>query len=167
VITVGDPAALWVAVAVPVAVVGWAMWFSARAAISGPTWALSHLERMTPLLVIGMVAAFGVAALVRPVWLGVGAAYPLALGAYLAGSRRRQLRMVSGDGGFGEINRALQSRVLTALGRGLGIAGIIAGVMGTVVVTAGLPQGWLVAGLAPVALAIAATATRAARKAPG
>jgi hypothetical protein len=164
---VGGSTALWVAVAAPVAVMGWSMWFAARSAVIGPAWALRHLRIATPVmtasLVLGLLAAF----LVRPVWMGLAVLYPLAIGAWLARSRRLQLAMVDRDGGFGEIDPAMRSRLALALARGLRIAGVFVWFGGLALVAFGVAQGWLVAALGPVAVLTALFVSRRVPIQPG
>lgn len=137
--------------AVPVAVVGWAVLFSVDAARNGPAWAKGHLRRVSLVMAILLVAALLATAVVRPVWLGLSAAYPLAIGAFLAWGRWRQLFLVEKEIGFGEIDPRLRQQVLARLQRGLAITGSMALVAGLWLVATGIPHGWIVAGLAPVA----------------
>jgi hypothetical protein len=146
---------LWVAVAVPVLVIAWSMMFAARSAVSGPGWALRHLGVVTPVLALGLALGLVAAFLVRPVWLGLSVMYPLAVGAWLADARRRQLRFVSSDGGFDEVDPRLRARLAQGLGRALRIAAAVAWFSGLAVVAVGIPQGWLVTLLGPVAVLIA------------
>jgi hypothetical protein len=157
---VGGDTALWVAVAAPVAVMGWSMWFAAKSAVAGPGWALQHLRVATPVLtgamVLGLLAAF----LVRPLWMGLAVLYPLAIGAWLARSRRLQLAMVDRDGGFGEIDPAMRTRLALSLARGLRVAGVLVWFGGLALAAFGVAQGWLVAVLGPVAVLTALFVTR-------
>ena len=151
----GPDAALWVAVAAPVLVIGWSMAFAAKSAISGPAWALGHLRIATPSLLAGVVAGVAATTLVTPVWMGLSVLYPFAVGTWMAAARRRQLAFVERDGGFGEIDPHVRYRVSRGLGRGLHIAGALAWFTGLLVVLLGVAQGWLIALLGPVAVLIA------------
>src|SRR5688500_9982781 len=85
---------LLVAAAVPVAVIGWAILFSVEAARRGPAWSFRHLgivsNVLKPSLALGIVAVL----VVRPIWVGLGIAYPLAVGLLMVASRRRQLAAI-------------------------------------------------------------------------
>jgi hypothetical protein len=111
---------------------------------------------------LGVLAAF----LVRPVWMGLAVLYPLAIGAWLARSRRLQLAMVDRDGGFGEIDPAMRTRVALGLARGLRVAGILVWFGGLALAAFGVAQGWLVAVLGPVAVLTALFVTRQVRIQP-
>ena len=70
---------LVLAAAVPVAVIGWAILFSVEAARRGSAWSFRHLgivsNVLKPALALGIVAML----VIRPMWVGMGAAYPLAV----------------------------------------------------------------------------------------
>lgn len=136
--------------AVPIAVVGWAVLFSVDAARNGPAWAKGHLRRVSVVMAILLVMAILAAAVVRPPWLGLSTAYPLAIGVFLAWSRWRQLVLVEREIGFDEIDPRLRQQVLARLQRGLAITGVIALVAGLGLVATGIPLGWIVAALAPI-----------------
>jgi hypothetical protein len=157
---VGVDTALWVAVAAPVLVVGWSMWFAAHSAVSGPAWALNHLRVATPLMTAGLVLGLFAMALVRPVWMGLAYVYPVAIGTWLAISRQRQLALVQFDGGFGEIDAAVKARLASGLSRGLRVAAALAWFGGLAVVANGVAQGLLVAMLGPVAVVTAMYVSR-------
>jgi len=157
---VGGDTALWVAVAAPVVVMGWSMWFAARSAVIGPGWALQHLRLATPALTFAVVLGLVTALLIRPVWMGLAVLYPLAIGAWLARSRRLQLAMVDRDGGFAEIDPAIRARLALGLARGLRLAGILVWFGGLALVAFGVAQGWLVALLGPVAVLTALFVSR-------
>ncbi|MDP3984599.1 MAG: hypothetical protein Q8Q52_06330 [Acidimicrobiia bacterium] len=157
---VGLNAALWVAVAAPVAVVCWSMWFAARAALSGPAWALAHLRLALTSLASGLIIALLAALVVRPSWMSLGVAYPFAVGTWMASTRRRQLAVVEKDGGFGEIDPQVRFRLSRGLGRSLRIAGAVAWFTGLAVVALGVAQGWLIVALGPIAILIAMFVTR-------
>jgi hypothetical protein len=157
---VGGDAALWVAVAAPVAVMGWSMWFAAKSAVTGPAWALRHLRVATAVLTAAVLLGVVAAVLIRPVWMGLAVLYPLAIGAWLARSRRLQLAMVDRDGGFGEIDPTMRTRVALGLARGLRIAGVLVWFGGLALAAFGVAQGWLVAVLGPVAVLTALFVTR-------
>jgi hypothetical protein len=161
-IEIGPNPALWIAVAVPVAVVGWSMLFAARAALDGPAWALRHLRVAAPLLAAGAVGGVAMTVVVRPFWSGLAVFYPFAVGWWMAASRRRQLALVEGDGGFGEIDPRLKFRLARGLGRSLRIAGAVAWFTGLGAAFLGVAQGWLIALLGPVAVVIAGIVGRRA-----
>jgi hypothetical protein len=142
---------LLIASAVPVVIVGWAILFSVEAARRGPAWSLGHLgvvaNILKPALALGIVAVL----VVRPVWVGLGAAYPLAVGLFMVVIRRRQLVAVSRDMGFGDIRADLREQVLSRLRRGLFIVGGLALVVGSLLASIGVVQGWVVGALAPIA----------------
>ena len=137
--------------AVPVAVVGWAVLFSVDAAKNGPAWAKGQLRRVSIVMAILLGFALVATAFVRPSWLGLGAAYPLAIGSFLAWGRWRQLTVVEREIGFGEIDERLRRQVLARLQRGLAVTGLIGLVAGLGLVATGIPHGWIVAVLAPIA----------------
>lgn len=142
---------LLISSAVPVAVVGWAILFSVEAARRGPAWAFGHLgivaNVLKPALAIGVVGFL----VVRPIWVGLGVAYPLAVGWFMVAMRRRQLAAVSKDMGFGDIRTEWREQVLTRLRRGLLIVGALALVVGVLLASNGVVQGWLLGALAPIA----------------
>ncbi|HKY47739.1 MAG TPA: hypothetical protein VJQ79_07130 [Acidimicrobiia bacterium] len=142
---------LLISSAVPVAVVGWAILFSVEAARRGPAWAFGHLgivaKVLKPALAIG-IAAFLV---VRPMWVGLGIAYPLAVALFMVVIRRRQLAAVNQDIGFGDIRSEWREQVLSRLRRGLIVVGSLALVAGALLASIGVVQGWVVGALAPIA----------------
>jgi hypothetical protein len=146
--------ALWVAVAAPVVVIGWSMAFAAKAALSGPAWALSHLRLATPALIAFTIGGVVTAMLFRPAWVGLAVLYPFAVGTWMAAARQRQLAFVERDGGFGEIDPNVRYRVGRGLSRSLRIAGAVAWFAGLGLVAWGLAQGWLIVALGPIAIAI-------------
>jgi hypothetical protein len=157
---IGGDTALWVAVAAPVSVMAWSMWFAAKSAVTGPGWALQHLRIASPVLAGAVVLGLLAALLVRPVWMGLAMLYPFAIGAWLARSRRLQLAMVDRDGGFGEIDPTIRTRLALSLARGLRIAGFMVWFGGLALAAFGVAQGWLVAVLGPVAVLTAFFVTR-------
>lgn len=144
--------ALWVAVAVPVLVIAWSMLFAARSAVAGPAWALRHLRVAAPSLAAGVVVGVAAALVATPFWLGIAIMYPFAVGAWLATSRRRQLSIVEADGGFGEVDARVRYRLAQGLGRALRIAAAVTWFTGLGVVAVGIPQGWLITLLGPLAV---------------
>jgi hypothetical protein len=142
---------LLIASAVPVVVVGWAIVFSVEAARRGPAWSFGHLDIVAnvlkPALALGIVAIL----VLRPIWVGLGIAYPLAVGLFMVVTRRRQLAAVSRDMGFGDIRADLREQALSRLRRGLVIVGALALVIGVLLASIGVVQGWVVAALAPIA----------------
>ena len=143
---------LLIAAAVPVAVVGWAILFSVEAARRGPAWSFGHLgivgNVLKPALALGIVAIL----VVRPIWVGLGVAYPIAVGLFMVVIRRRQLAAVSRDVGFGDIRADLREQVLSRLRRGLIVVGALALVFGSLLASIGVVQGWVVGALAPIAV---------------
>lgn len=142
---------LLISSAVPVAVVGWAILFSVEAARRGPAWSFGHLgivaNVLKPALAIGIVAFL----VVRPMWVGLGVAYPLAVALFMVVIRRRQLAAVNQDMGFGDIRAEWREQVLSRLRRGLIVVGSLALVVGVLLATVGVVQGWVVGALAPIA----------------
>lgn len=128
------------------------MVFAARSAVLGPAWALRHLRIVTPLLMVGLAVGLVGAIIVSPFWLGLAVMYPFAVGAWLADVRRRQLRFVAADGGFDEVDPGLRIRLAKGLGRALRVAAALTWFSGLGVVALGVPQGWLVTLLGPVAV---------------
>ncbi|HUP17472.1 MAG TPA: hypothetical protein VM848_15660 [Acidimicrobiia bacterium] len=143
---------LLIAAAVPVAVVGWAILFSVEAARRGPAWSFGHLgiveNVLKPALALGIVAIL----VVRPIWVGLGVAYPLAVGLFMVVIRRRQLAAVGRDMGFGDTRTDLREQVLSRLRRGLIVVGALALVFGSLLASIGVVQGWVVGALAPIAV---------------
>jgi hypothetical protein len=84
-------------------------------------------------------------------WVGLGVAYPLAVGLFMVVIRRRQLAAVSRDMGFGDIRADLREQVLSRLRRGLIVVGALALVVGSLLASIGVVQGWVVGALAPIA----------------
>ena len=141
---------LLIAAAVPVAVIAWAILFSVEAARRGPAWSFDHLgivsNVLKPALALGIVATL----VVRPIWIGLGVAYPLAVGLFMVATRRRQLAVVGRDMGFGDVRPDLREQVLSRLRRGLIVVGAMALVVGSLLAAAGLVQGWVLGALAPI-----------------
>ena len=154
---------LLIAAAVPVAVIGWAILFSVEAARRGSAWSLGHLGIVSgvlkPVLALAIVAIL----VVRPMWIGLGVAYPLAVALFMVVIRRRQLAAVGRDMGFGDIRPDLREQVLLSrLRRGLIVVGVLALVVGSVLASIGVVQGWVLVALAPVA-ALALLRSRSAQ----
>ena len=141
---------LLVAAAVPVAVIGWAILFSVEAARRGAAWSSRHLgivsNVLKPALALGIVAML----VIRPIWVGLGAAYPLLVSLLMVGGRRRQLAAVEREMGFGEVRPDLRERLLSRLRVGLMIVGAFSLLAGPALAGLGVPQGWVVAALAPI-----------------
>lgn len=153
---------------VPVGVVGWAVLFSVEAARKGPAWAKSHLRRVAAAMGVTLLLAMVATLLVRPFWLGLGAAYPVAIGAFLAWGRWRQLAMVEREIGFAEIDPRLQARVMTRLRKGLALLALLALVAGVGLLANGVPHGWIIIALVPVAgLALVRTRLHDLEASPG
>lgn len=142
---------LLIAAAVPVAVIGWAVLFSVEAARRGPAWSYGHLgivsNVLKPALALGIVAIL----VVRPTWVGLGVAYPLAVGLFMVVTRRRQLAALGRDMGFGDIRAELREAVLSRLRRGLIVVGALSLVVGSLLARIGVVQGWVLGTLAPIA----------------
>jgi hypothetical protein len=142
---------LLVAAAAPVAVIGWAILFSVEAARRGPAWSFRHLgivsNVLKPSLAIGIVAVL----VVRPIWVGLGIAYPLAVGLLMVASRRRQLAVIDRESGFGQVRPEIRDVLLSRLRVGLSIVGVSSLVVALLLASVGVPQGWLVGALAPIA----------------
>ena len=96
-------------------------------------------------------------------WIGLGVAYPLAVALFMVVIRRRQLAAVGRDMGFGDIRPDLREQVLSRLRRGLIVVGVLALVVGSVLASIGVVQGWVLVALAPVA----ALALLRSRSGPG
>lgn len=142
---------LLVSAAVPVAVIGWAILFSVEAARRGPAWSFRHLgivsSILRPALALGVVAIL----VVRPIWVGLSAAYPLAVGLLMVASRRRQLAAVEREMGFGDVRPDMREQLLSRLRRGLMVVGVSSLVVGSLLASVGVAQGWVVGALAPIA----------------
>ena len=140
-----------IASAVPVVVVGWAILFSVEAARRGPAWSFGHLgivaNILKPTLATGIIAIV----VVRPLWVGLAIAYPLAVCLFMVVIRRRQLAAVSRDMGFGEVRADLREQVLSRLRRGLVVVGALTLVVGVLLASIGVAPGLVVAALAPIA----------------
>jgi hypothetical protein len=143
---------LAVAAAVPVIVIGWAVLFSVEAARRGPDWALRHLQRASVVTLLGLVLALAAAVIIRPLWIGLGAVYPLAVGWLLVSGRRRQLEIIQREMGFGVIEDEIRKRILSKLRTGLVVVGVLALGIGALLAGVGVDQGWIVAGLSPISL---------------
>ena len=147
---------LLIGAAVPVAVIGWAIIFSVEAARRGPSWSFRHLQIVAnvlqPALALGTVAIL----VVRPVWVGLSAAYPLAVALLMVIGRRRQLaaairNLGDREMGFGEVGPAVRENLLARLRMGLIVVGISSLIVGLLLASSGVSQGWVVGALAPVA----------------
>ena len=142
---------LLTAAVIGVAVIGWAILFSVEAARRGPAWSYRHLgvvsNILKPALALGIVAIL----VVRPVWVGLAAVYPLAVTLLMVGGRRRQLAAVEREMGFGDIRPHTRDMVLSRLRRGLVAVGAMSLVVGSLLAGIGLVQGWVLAALAPIA----------------
>lgn len=91
----------------------WGAFFSLRAALRGPEWALSALTRVTPILIAGVVLGAVVALAVRPAWLGLGVIYVAAAAWFLVVTLRRSMLRWREVGGFeGEISPERRAAVL-------------------------------------------------------
>ena len=84
-------------------------------------------------------------------WSLLGVAYPLAVALFMVVIRRRQLAAVGRDMGFGDIRPDLREQVLSRLRRGLIVVGVLALVVGSLLASIGVVQGWVLGALAPVA----------------
>ena len=159
---------LLVSTAVPVAVIGWAVLFSVEAARRGSAWSFRHLgivsNVLAPALALGIVAVL----VIRPMWVGLGAAYPLAVSLMMVAGRRRQLAAVDREMGFGEVRPDLRERLLSRLRVGLMIVGAFSLLVGATLAGLGVPQGWVVGALAPIsALALFRSRARLLRSETG
>lgn len=143
---------LAVAAAIPVLVIGWAMLFSVEAARRGPDWALGHLRRASSIALIALVLGLAEAVIMRPIWVGLATVYPVAVAWFLVSGRRRQLAIIEREMGFGDIDEEMRKRILSKLRTGLIVVASFAFAIGTVLAGIGVPQGWIVVGLAPIAL---------------
>ncbi len=65
--------------------------------------------------------------------------------------RRRQLAAVDEDMGFGDIRAEWREQVLSRLRRGLIVVGGLALVVGVLLASIGVVQGWVLGALAPIA----------------
>lgn len=153
---------LLIAAAVPVAVIGWAILFSVEAARRGSAWSLRHLGIVSGVLKPALALAIVAILVVRPMWVGLGVAYPLAVALFMVVIRRRQLAAVGRDMGFGDIRPDLREQVLSRLRPGLIVVGVVALVIGSLLASIGVVQGWLLGPLAPVA-ALALLRSRSAQ----
>jgi hypothetical protein len=142
---------LLVAAVVPVAVIGWAMLFSVEAARRGPAWALRHLAMVSTVLKMALVLGAVAILVVRPIWIGLGIAYPLAVALLLVVGRQRQLGMIEREIGFGEVQSDIRDRLLAKLRRGLIVVGGISLVVGFLLASVGVVQAWVLGSLAPIA----------------
>lgn len=151
-IALSNGTGLAVAAIVPVVVVGWAILFSVEAARQGPAWAVRHLRAAGGLFAAGLGLAVVTLLVVRPVWVGLSAAYPLTVVWILIAGRSRQLAMVDRAIGFGEVDAGLRGKLLARLRQGLWVVGGLALVIGATLASIGVVHGWIVAALAPVAV---------------
>ena len=118
------PVALALALLAPAGVIGWAALFSVLGIERGPVWSQRHLRAVLRFLgvlfLLSLVAFF----VVRPIWVPLAVAYPLAMGALLAWGRVRQLAFVERSGGFSEIGPRLSTpvggKIDPGLDRGIG-----------------------------------------------
>ena len=142
---------LLVAAVVGVAVIGWAILFSVEAARRGPAWSYRHLgivsNVLKPALALGIVAIL----VVRPVWIGLGAVYPIGLALLMVAGRRRQLAAIEREMGFGEVRPHTRELLLSRLRKGLVVVGAISLIAGALLAGIGMVQGWVIGALAPIA----------------
>ncbi|MGH8928315.1 MAG: hypothetical protein ACRDWH_08195 [Acidimicrobiia bacterium] len=151
-IALTNEAGLIIASAVPVVVIGWAMLFSVEAARRGPGWSLPHLGVVSNVLGLGLALAVAATLLIRPVWVGLGAAYPIAVGLVMTTGRRRQMMAVERELGFGDVGRDVRDRTLSKLRQGLWVVAGLSVLIAASLAGVGVVQGWVVAALAPIAL---------------
>ena len=142
---------LLVAAVIGVAGIGWAILFSVEAARRGSAWSFRHLgiasNVLKPALALGIVAIL----VVRPVWVGLGAVYPLGLALLMVAGRRRQLAAIEREMGFGEIRPHTRELLLSRLRKGLVVVGAISLIVGALLAGIGMVQGWVIGALAPIA----------------
>ena len=141
---------LLIAAVVPVVVVGWAILFSVEAARRGPEWSFRHLGIVANVLKPAIALAVVAVIVLQPIWVGLGVVYPLMVALLMVATRRRQLAAVAREMGFGEIRPDLRALILARLRRGLIVVGALTLVVGWLLASIGVVQGWVVGALAPV-----------------
>jgi hypothetical protein len=104
------------------------------------------------LFAVGLGLALMATLVIRPVWIGLSAAYPLGVAWLLIAGRRRQLSLVDRSIGFGEVDAGLRKRLLGRLRQGLWVVGALALTIGATLAAIGVVHGWIVAALVPIAL---------------
>ncbi len=121
-----------------VAVLGglWGGVISTRSAINGPQWAMEHLRKTLPVVVVLSVVAIVVTLLVRPLWVGVGVLYTTGTIAFMTRGVSRSLQRVAETGGFVPITEDGKRRILLRSARMLVFVGV------ALAVVALLDQGW-------------------------
>ena len=147
-IELNSQVALALALLAPAGVIGWAALFSVLGIEHGPAWSQRHLRSVLRVLGLLFVLCLVGLFVIRPVWVPLAVAYPVATGALLAWGRVRQLAFVERSGGFTEIAPDFRRRLALRLSRGLAVAAALAVTVGVVLVSASYWQGWIMVGLA-------------------
>jgi hypothetical protein len=135
-------------------VIGWAAWFGVAVLDHGAEWALRHLRNVLPVLAVMFGASVVALLFVKPLWVPLGVGYPAVIGLVLGVARSRQMIRVKQQGGFGEIDASVRSRLLRRYGQGLILSAVVSGLAGAVVVGAGYWQGGILIALGLMLLVV-------------
>lgn len=114
----------------------WGGLVSVRAATRGPQWALDHLKKSYPIMMVLVVASVAVTLLVSPGWVGFSLIYVTGIIAWMARSVSRSLARVQVAGTFEPLPADRQAAVLLRAARWLLLGGA------TIVVVAIFDYAW-------------------------
>jgi len=101
----------------------WGGLVSVRAATRGPQWALDHLKKSYPIMMVLVVASIAVTLLVSPGWVGVSLVYVTGIIAWMARSVSRSLARVQVAGTFEPLPADRQAAILLRAARWLLLGG--------------------------------------------
>jgi len=114
----------------------WGGLVSVRAATKGPQWALDHLKKSNPMMLVLVVASISVMFLVSPGWVGISLVYVSGVIAWMARTVSKSLEKVRLAGTFEPIPPDRQSAILSRVSRWLLIGGAL------IVLIAGFDYTW-------------------------
>jgi pimeloyl-ACP methyl ester carboxylesterase len=101
----------------------WGGLVSVRAATRGPQWALDHLKKSYPILLVLVMASIAVTVLVAPGWVGVSLIYVSGIIAWMSRSVSKSLEKVRATGTFEPLPADRQAAILARASRWLLIGG--------------------------------------------
>ena len=101
----------------------WGGMVSVRAATRGPQWALDHLKKWNPFLLVLVIVSIAVMFLVSPGWVGVSLVYVTGIIAWMSRSVSKSLEKVRSTGTFQPLPVDRQAEILSRASRWLLIGG--------------------------------------------
>ena len=102
----------------------WGGLISVRAATRGPQWALDHLKKSYPIMLVLVVVSMAVTLLISPGWVGVSLVYVTGIMAWMSRSVSKSLEKVKADGAFEPLPADRQAAILSRASRWLLIGGV-------------------------------------------